>query len=277
MPTIDLDLATLDYEDHGSGPPLVFLHGPHMTSALWTHVIPELADDYRCLAPTLPLGAHRHPLPAEPDVTLAGLARIVDRFLAELGLDEVTLVGNDTGGAIAQAVVAEHPHRVGRLVLASCEAFDNFPPGLPGRVDKLSGRLPGGIWQGAQMMRFGPMWRLPLTFGRMAKRPIPPEIRDAWFGPLRASRAVRRDMRRFVRAVDAAELASVSERLTTFDRPALVVWAREDKIMPPEHAERLAALLPKAGDVVWIDDSYTLIPLDQPAALARVIGDFAGG
>lgn len=277
MPTIDVELATLDYEDRGAGPPLVFLHGPHMTAALWERVVDELANGYRCLAPTLPLGAHRHPLPADSDLTLTGLAALVERFLAELGLDDVTLIGNDTGGAIAQAVVSEHPARVGRLILVSCEAYDNYPPGLPGRVDKLAGRLPGGIWQGAQAMRFGPMWRLPLTFGRMAKHPIPKQIRDDWFGPLRASRAVRKDMRRFVRGVDAAELQSVTASLSGYDGQALVVWARDDKIMPPEHAEQMADLLPKSGDVVWIDDSYTLIPLDQPTALARAIEDFVSG
>lgn len=276
MPTIDLETGTLDYQDRGSGPPIVFLHGPHMTPALWAHVIDDLADGYRCLAPTLPLGAHRHPLSAGVDLDLAGLAAIVAGFVDALDLEDVTVAGNDTGGAIAQALAVRHPRRIGRLVLVSCEAFDNFPPGLPGRVDRLSGRVPGGVWQGAQAMRFGPMWRLPLTFGRMAKHPIPRPVRDEWFAPLRSSRQIRRDLRRFVRSVDAAELTSVTERLTEFDRPALVVWARDDKIMPPEHAERLADLLPKAGDVVWIDDSYTLIPLDQPAALARAIRDFAG-
>jgi pimeloyl-ACP methyl ester carboxylesterase len=133
------------------------------------------------------------------------------------------------------------------------------------------------MWQAGQSMRFGPMWRLPFTFGRLVKRPLPKEIRDAWFGPLRSSRALRRDTKRFVRSVDAAELSTMTERLVAFDGPALVVWARDDKVMPPEHADRLAALLPKAGDVVWVDDSYTLVPLDQPLVLARAIGDFVGG
>jgi pimeloyl-ACP methyl ester carboxylesterase len=225
--------------------------------------------------PTLPMGAHRELVHDDADLSLTGLAATVTDLLEALAIDVVTLVGNDTGGALAQVVVAERPERIGRLVLASCEAFDNFPPGLPGRLSKLAGQLPGGVWQGAQAMRFGPMWRLPLTFGRLTKRPIPPEIRESWFGGLRESRDLRRQTRRFLRSVDVAELKSATERLPAFDKPALVVWAREDRIMPTEHAERLAELLPKAGDVVWIDDSYTLIALDQPAALAEAIRDFA--
>jgi pimeloyl-ACP methyl ester carboxylesterase len=276
MPVIDLAVGPVEYEDRGTGAPVVLLHGAHTNATMWTEVVDELATDFRCIAPTLPMGAHRTLVRDDTDLSLTGLAAMVDDLLEALGLDGVTLVGNDTGGALAQVVVADRPARIGRLVLASCEAFDNFPPGLPGRLSKLSGQLPGGVWQGAQAMRFGPMWRLPITFGRLSNRPVPAEIRESWFGPLRESRALRRQTRRFLRSIDVAELRSATERLPTFDRPALVVWARDDRIMPPEHADRLAVLLPKAGDVVWIDDSYTLIALDQPVALAGAIRDFAG-
>ena len=275
MPTIELPPGPLDYEDRGDGPPIVFLAGAHMDSGLWRGVIDQLADRHRCLAPTLPMGAHRRPVAADASLSLTGLAAIVYEFLTALDLDDVTLVGNDTGGAVAQAVVANHPERIGRLVLASCEAFDNFPPGLPGRVDKLSAALPGGMWQAGQLMKFAPMWRLPFTFGNLTKRPIDEDLRTAWFGQLRSSPAIRENTRRFLRAVDADELRAVTERLAAFERPALVVWAREDKIMPPDHAERLAELLPKS-ELVWIEDSYTLIALDQPKAFARAIGDFVG-
>jgi len=221
------------------------------------------------------MGAHRRSVAADASLSLTGLAAIVYEFLTALDLDDVTLVGNDTGGAVAQAVVANHPERIGRLVLASCEAFDNFPPGLPGRVDKLSASLPGGMWQAGQLMKFAPMWRLPFTFGNLTKRPINKDLRSAWFGQLRSSPAIRENTQRFLRAVDADELRAVTERLAAFERPALVVWAREDKIMPPDHAERLAELLPKS-ELVWIEDSYTLIALDQPKAFARAIGDFVG-
>ena len=276
MPTIELATGPLDYDERGDGPPIVLLHGVHLNSALWRGVIDGLADSYRCLAPTLPMGAHRQPIAPEIPLSLAGLADIVDQFLAALDLDGVTLAGNDTGGAVAQAVVAKHPDRVGRLVLASCEAFDNFPPGLPGRLDLLLGRLPGGMWQAGQLMRFGPMWRLPFTFGPLAKRAIGAELREEWFGPLRSSPEIRRDTYRLLRSIDAAELSAISARLADFDRPALVVWATEDKVMPPAHAERLAATLPQS-ELVWIDDSYTLIALDQPTLLARAIRDFVGG
>jgi pimeloyl-ACP methyl ester carboxylesterase len=275
MPTIELATGPLDYDERGDGPPIVLLHGVHLNSALWRGVIDELADSYRCLAPTLPMGAHRKPVAPGSPLSLAGLADIVDQFLATLDLDGITLVGNDTGGAVAQAVAAQHPDRIGRLVLASCEAFDNFPPGMPGRIDILLGRLPGGMWQTGQLMRFEPMWRLPFTFGPLAKRSIGADLREAWFGPLRSSPEIRRDTHRLLRSIDAAELSAISARLADFDRPALVVWATEDKVMPPAHAERLAATLPQS-ELVWIDDSYTLIALDQPALLARTIRDFVG-
>src|SRR5262245_39950626 len=225
MPTIELATGPLDYDERGDGPTIVLLHGAHLNSSVWRDVIDELADQHRCLAPTLPMGAHRKPVAPDTRLGLAGLADIVDQFLAALDLNEVTLVGNDTGGAVAQAVVAHYPDRIGRLVLASCEAFDNFPPGMPGRLDVLLGRVPGGMWQAGQLMRFGPMWRLPFTFGRLAKRPVGADLREAWFGPLRSSPEIRRDMHRLLRSIDAAELSAVTARLADFDRPAPVVWA----------------------------------------------------
>jgi len=96
-------------------------------------------------------------------------------------------------------------------------------------------------------MRIRTLRRLPLTLGWMAKRPIPDEVTDAWLRPLLSDRAIRRDVRRYVRSARAADLAAASERLAEFDKPALVVWAREDRVMPLEHGRRLAALLPQGG------------------------------
>jgi pimeloyl-ACP methyl ester carboxylesterase len=117
--------------------------------------------------------------------------------------------------------------------------------------------------------------RLPVTWGWMAKRPIPTATIDSWFAPLRADAGVRRDVAEFLRGVDRRMLIDAAERLRGFDRPALVVWASEDRVMPYEHADRLAEVMPDARRAD-IADSYTLIPLDQPAELSRLIRQFAG-
>jgi pimeloyl-ACP methyl ester carboxylesterase len=201
------------------------------------------------------------------------MARLVAEFLEKLDLRGVTLVGNDWGGA--QLLVSEGiDERVGRLVLTSCEAFDNYPPGVPGRALAQAASIPGGTYLAFQSLRLRPLRRLPMTWGWMSKRPIPNEVMDEWFRPLLTNQEIRRDLRKYATSIPPKKvLLEWSERLCAFARPALVVWAAEDRVMPREHGRRLAELFP-CGRLVEIPDSYTLIPEDQPGELARAIRGF---
>jgi pimeloyl-ACP methyl ester carboxylesterase len=274
VPEIELSAGTVEYEDTGeNGPVLVLLHGLAMDGSLWRGVMADLREDHRCIVPTLPLGGHRRPMHPDADLSILGMARLVAEFLAELDLNEVTLVGNDWGGA--QLLVSEGlDGRVGRLVLASCEAFDNYPPGIPGRAVAQAAAIPGGVYAAFQAMRLRPLRYLPLTWGWMSKRPVPEEVMDGWFRPLQTQGEIRRDLRKYATSIPPKKvLLEWSERLRTFDRPALVVWAAEDRVMPREHGRRLAELFPQ-GRLLEIPDSYTLIPEDQPTELARAIREF---
>jgi pimeloyl-ACP methyl ester carboxylesterase len=265
-------MGTIDYQDTGgAGPVIVLLHGVAMNASVWRHVVPLLADRHRVVAPTLPLGAHRQPMRHDADLTLHGHARLVAEFLERADLSDVTLVQNDVG--IGLVLAGEGPERVARLVLASTEAFDNYPPGLPGRMLFLAARAPGGLNALIQPLRFRPLRRLPMAFGWMAKRPIPHEITDGWLHPMLTQPAIRRDIEKYIRSTDRSAMIAASERLRSFQRPALVVWAAEDHVMPVEHGHRLADLLPQ-GTFVEIGNSYTLIPEDQPDALAKLVSDF---
>jgi pimeloyl-ACP methyl ester carboxylesterase len=268
---IDLSAGTLDYLDTGGdGPTLVLLHGLLMDSSLWDGPIADLSTDHRCIAPTLPLGAHRHPISG--DLSLPAIAQLVEEFLDRLDLHDVTLVGNDTGGALVQLVLASKPERVARAVLVSCEAFDNVPPGLTGKVLVLSGRLSPWLF-GAfmQQLRLRAVRRLPIAFGWLTKRGDATTAR--WIRPVLTSQQIRRDTVRMLRAIDGRAVAEATAATPSFHRPALVVWAAEDRVMPPEHGRRLAELLPDAR-LVEVADSYTLVPLDQPASLAGAVRDF---
>jgi pimeloyl-ACP methyl ester carboxylesterase len=275
MSEIELSSGMIDYRDTGGdGPVLVLLHGLMMDGSLWDGPIDDLSIDHRCVAPTLPLGAHRHAMAADADLSLTGLALLVTEFLDRLDLNDVTLIGNDTGGAIAQMVIANASPRVGRVVLASCEAFDNIPPGLTGRTLALTGKLsPRLFGLFMQQMRLRPLRRLPLAFGWLTKRGDAATAR--WVKPVLEQPEIRRDAVRVLRAVmsDRQVLVDVARRLSGFDRPALVVWASEDRVMPLDHGRRLAHLLPQ-GRLFDVDDSYTLIPLDQPVWFAHVVREF---
>jgi pimeloyl-ACP methyl ester carboxylesterase len=275
VPAIELSAGTIDYEDTGgAGPTIVLLHGLMMDASLWDEPIAQLEVDHRCVAPTLPLGAHRHAMP-DVDLSLPAIARLVAEFLDRLDLHDVVLVGNDTGGALVQLIMADGTARVGRVVLVSCDAFDNFPPGLTGRTLVRTGRLsPRLFGLFMQQMRLRMTRRLPIAFGWLTKRGDAATAR--WMKPVLKQPEIRRDAVRVLRAIRAEPdlLVEAAERLPKFEGPALVVWAAGDRVMPPEHGRRLAALLPQ-GRLVEVDDSYTLIPLDQPARLAAVIREFA--
>jgi pimeloyl-ACP methyl ester carboxylesterase len=269
MPEVELSSGTIDYEDSGgSGPVVVLVHGLIMDSSLWRHVIAQLRTDFRCIAPTLPFGGHRHPMHADADLSMRGVAEILGELLERLDLHEITLTMNDWGGA-QLLVGGAHDARIARLALCSCEAFDNVPPKGSARLLPYIARVPGGIAAAMLPFRFHPLRRLPLTFGSMSKRPVPREVMDRWFAPAIEQRDIRRDLRKYVlsAAQGRRDLLTAADALRSFDRPALVAWASEDRLMPREHGRRLAELLPQ-GQLVEIPDSYTLIPEDQPEALA---------
>ncbi|MET8849166.1 alpha/beta hydrolase [Amycolatopsis sp. NPDC004625] len=274
---VELSAGTVEYTDTGgAGPVVVFVHGLLMDGSLWDAPVAAL-DGLRRVVPTLPLGAHRHPMRADADLSMPGVARLLAEFLERLDLREVTLAGVDTGGALIQLLMADGAPRVSRVVLASCDAFDNFPPGLTGRTLFLAGKLsPRLFGLFAQQLRLRAVRRLPIAFGRLTKRGDAATAR--WIRPLLTRADVRRDTVRVLRAAAAAPgiLVEAAERLPAFDRPVLVAWAAEDRVMPPEHGRRLAALLPK-GELAEVADSYTLLPLDQPAEFARLVREFTAG
>jgi pimeloyl-ACP methyl ester carboxylesterase len=272
MASIDLSVGTIEYDDTGGdGPIVVLCGGLAIGRSLWDGVVAVVRDDMRCVVPALPWGAHRIPMRPDADLTMRGQAAILGEFLDALDLREVTLVENDT--AMSHVLCAGGCDRVARLVITSCEAFDNYPPGLPGKAIGLAAKLPGGVFIATQQLRLHWFRRSRLGFGWMAKRPIPHDELDRWFEPLLTQREIRRDLRKYAGNLDRKVLVEAAEGLRGFDRPALVVWATEDRVMPPQHGRRLAELLPQ-GRLVELDDSYTLIPLDQPHALAREIRTF---
>lgn len=274
MPVIELSAGPVAYEDTGGdGPVVVLNHGLVMDGRLWRGVVNELGETYRCVLPTLPLGAHHHPMHADADLSLRGLGRLLAEFLDRLDLRDVTLCFNDWGGA--QVMVADgFLGRVARLVLVSCETFDNYPPGIPGRLASLSAKLPGGFAVMRRLLMIRAARRLPITFGHMSKRGVPDDLMDEWLAPL-GRRAIRRDLGKYAGDTRRGrrDMVAATSALAGYEQPVLIVWAAEDRIMPLEHGRRLAAAFP-AARLVEIPDSYTLVPIDQPRALAHELRDF---
>jgi pimeloyl-ACP methyl ester carboxylesterase len=200
---------------------------------------------------------------------------VIAEVIERLELDNVTLVGNDTGGELCQMVVTSRPDHIGRLVLTSCDYRDNFPPKLF-RFLKVLGRAPVLAVLALAPMRWRLLRRLPIGFGWLAKRPIEPAAEDTYLLHALTNPAVRADLSRFIRSMDPCYTNEAADRLGKFAKPLLIAWSRHDRVFPPAHARQLAAELP-AAQLAWIDDSYAFSPEDQPQMLAELIANFACG
>jgi pimeloyl-ACP methyl ester carboxylesterase len=272
--TVDLPQGKVVCHESGQGEPIVFLHGLLMAGSLWFDVMSRVGDGFRCIAPDLPLGAHTIALREHADNSPAGVARLVADLLEALQLDSVTLVGNDTGGAIAQLVATRNPQRIGRLVLTNCDAYENFLP-LWFRYLQVAARLPLVADLAFQSMRIRPLRRTPVSFGWLSKGQLDDELLDSWIQPALHDGGVRRDLRKFLRGIRSSDTIGAARALRSFERPALIAWAPEDRYFNIRYGERLAAEIPDAR-LERIEDSRTLVALDQPDRVAELVREFAG-
>ena len=271
--TVELSSGPIGYRERGEGDPVLFVHGLLVNADLWRTVAPVVSSaGFRCIAPDWPLGAHTRPMRAAADLSPSGIVELMREFLDHLDLDTVTLVANDTGGALTQLFIARYPERVARVVLTPSDCFEYFFPPTFRPLQWLS-RMPGSVWPIVQLLRFPALQRLPIAFGWVAKHPIPEDIIRSYLGPSRCSGGVRRDVRKLLRGVDNRLTLAAIDHLRDYPGRVLLAWAEEDRLFPCALADRLADVFPHA-EVVLIPDSYTFVPEDQPARLSEVILEF---
>lgn len=273
MPTVSLSNGTIEYRVVGpadAARPVVFVHGFLVNGELWSGVADVLArHGVRSYAPTWPLGSHAIAMAPDADQTPRGVARTVIEFLEALDLEDVTLVGNDSGGAISQFVIDTDPSRIGRLVLTNCDAFDQFPPAPFDRLFRLLS-TPRRIRFAIAPTRLRAVRHSALGFGLLVRRPLPADVTARWVAPCGEDAGVRRDTAKFLRAVDAGELLDVAARLGGFSRPVLLVWGAADRFFRVEFARRLAQVFPDAR-LVEVEGGRTFLPLDEPQRVADEI------
>jgi pimeloyl-ACP methyl ester carboxylesterase len=272
MNEVRLPHGTIRYREVGAGEPIVLVHGLLTNGELWRDVAPRLAGDFRVIAPDWPLGSHAIPLERGTDLSPLGLARIIVDFLSELELEHVTLVGNDTGGALCQLVAVHHPERLGRLVLTPCDAYENFLPPAFRPLQALA-RIPGAVFVIAQSLRPRAARRLPLAYGWLTKR-ADDALTKSWLSPALSSSRIRREIAAVLTGISNRYTLEAAERFGEFTKPVLIAWAPEDRFFKLRYAERMAAAFPDAR-LELIEDSYTFVPIDQPERTANLIAAFA--
>jgi pimeloyl-ACP methyl ester carboxylesterase len=272
---IDLADGCLDYGDVGSGRAVVCVHGYLTGGDLWEELAGRLAErGYRVLTPTWHLGAHRSGLGAGADRSPLGHAGRIAEFLESLDLDDVLLVGNDSGGALCQLVAAHHPQRLGAMVLTNCDVFENFPPSVF-KVLRPIARSRRAFAAIVRALQFGPIRRSPAGFGLLSHEDI--DGRAArWVRPAAEDPLVREDTRALTRQIRPDVLRAAEPAMRRFTRPVLMAWGVDDRLFPVRDAERLAAVFPNAR-VERVARSRTFVMVDQPDRLATLVAGFAPG
>ena len=275
MPHVELSSGRIHYEEAGprDGRPVVFVHGVLVGGDLWEPLLPPLAArGLRCIAPTWPMGAHAEPMRPGTDLSPGGMARIVADLLEALDLRDVVLVGNDSGGAISQVVAAEHPERLGALVLTNCDTLEHFPP-LAFKALPALARVPGALRAALTPYRFGPFRRSPLGLGLLAHAGFDDRA-ERWIARLFADPAVFDDCRRFVAGARKRVTLEAAERLRGFGRPIALVWGADDLVFPVRHAERFRDVVGNVSlEVVPGARSFPMF--DKPERVAELVADAA--
>lgn len=267
---IDLPAGRIRYREAGAGKPIVFVHGYLVDGRLWDGVVDQLSDRYRCIAPDWPIGAQQIAMKPDADLSPPGVAATIASFLEALDLEDVTIVGNDSGGAMSQVLVTRHPERVGRLVLTNCDTYENFPPGIFKTMPPLA-KLPGGMTLLSLPFRSGAIARA--AFRPFTRKPIPPQLIASWMNPGLNDRGVRHDLKKVTVGMNKRYTLEAARQLRGSQLPILLTWAPGDKLFPISGAERLAA---EAGNarIVEIPDAGTFVSLDQPQRLGEEIAKF---
>lgn len=271
--TVQLDAGPVAYRDFGEGPPVLFVHGLLVDGRLWRKVAPLIAAaGHRCIVPDLPVGAHRLPMNEDADLDPRSMAGHIAELIERLDLGPVTVVGNDSGGAMSQMLAAERPELIDRLVLTPSDAFEVFPPKAFKPLLAIA-RVPGGLKALGQTMRLRAIRHSPAAFGWLIKHEKDADLIAEWVTAAREDDAVRRDTIKFMTEADPQHLLDADEKLASFDRPTLIAWAADDRFFKESLGRRLADQIPRAR-LEMIPDSYTFVPEDQPELLADAITTF---
>ncbi len=268
---IQLPQGPIRYREAGEGRPVVFVHGYLVDGRLWDGVVDRLSDRFRCIAPDWPIAAHRAAMNPDTDLSPPGIARLIAGFLAKLELEDVTIVGNDSGGAMSQVLVTTYPDRVGRLVLTNCDTHENFPPGMFKWMPPIA-KLPGGMFALSAPFRIEALARR--AFAPFAKTKIPDELVASWMEPAKTDSEILRDAGKVTAGMNKRHTLAAAEKLRGSQLPIRLLWAPGDKYFPISYAERLASAAGNA-ELVRIEDAKTFVPLDQPQRVADEIAQFA--
>lgn len=258
------------YVDRGSGPVALFVHGVFLNSYLWRHVIDRVSDVRRCIA--IDLMSHGgSAVPESRDISFRAQAAMLEAFCRSLGLDEVDLVANDSGGAIAQIFAARHPERIRSLTLTNCDVHDNYPP--PAFAPTRAVAADGGFSRRreellADMKLFRPGFAI--AYEDVDR--VTDETLRTYLAPLFATAQATRNLERWLTASgDCSQTVEIEPLLGQLKAPTLIVWGTADPFFPLKWAYWLKDTIPGAREVIELEGARLFFPEERPNELAKAL------
>lgn len=270
--TVDTEFGPIRVRMTGEGTPVVCSHPALTDSRYWEPLAQSLDGRVRLVLPDMPLGAQRTAVPDRSKLTLAGAGRVLAQVGAAVTDEPFVLVGNDSGGAVAQLALAEAPDRVRGLVLLPAEVFDTCPPRGFGPVQPIVRRSRAAGRLVVRAFGWAPVLQRPGLLNDLTARGVPRALVDDWLAPARRDDAVLDDLRRFLASMHPDVTLGVLDALARWGGPARVLWSRRGMFFPASDGERIAAHL-GAGPVRWVDGAKALIGWDAPDAVATAVLD----
>jgi pimeloyl-ACP methyl ester carboxylesterase len=259
----------ISYTEQGSGPVALFVHGVLLNGHLWRHQLAQLSDIRRCIAVDL-LAHGDTEIAPDQDVSVTANALMLESFLDALNIGQVDLVGNDSGGGIAQIFAALHPDRLRSLTLTDCDTHDNWPPEAfqPFLAMAAAGGLRGAL---EGMLADKSLYRSPQALGPAYEHPerVADETIETYLRSLVQTEQRTRDFQRFLSAFDNVHTVRVESRLRTLQVPTLIVWGTDDIYFPVKWSRWLADTIAGTRRRVELEGARIFFPEERWAEFNR--------
>lgn len=268
---VTLPQGEIAYQDIGDGEVIVFIHGLFLNGDIWQAAVSHTQSQFRCIIPELPYGGHTYAMNKTADLSLQGNAQLIADFIATLKLKQVTIVGLDFGGVIAQLVAVACRCNVRALVLNNCDALEVFPAKGFGYLKYLP-YIPGAMWLMAKaMVHMSAVRNAPGAFAVFSQKNISDKQLLRWLTPLATRKANRRDVAKLLRSIDVNLSLSLPAQLKETKVPVYLIWGEDDQLFNLDLAKRLIAAIGSQAQITVISKAKTFVAFDQPEAVASAL------
>lgn len=265
--SVETPSGKISYVERGKGPVALFVHGVLLNGYLWRHQFAQLDGSRRCIAPDLLAHGHTE-IAADQDVSVTANAHMLAQFLDALGIDQVDLVGNDSGGGICQIFAALYPQRLRSLALTDCDTHDNWPPEAfkPFVAMVAAGGLPETV---QAMLADKSVYRSALAPAYEHAEAVADDTIETFLRPFTRSPQRMHDLERFINAFDCRHTVQIEAQLARVQAPTLIAWGTDDIYFGMEWSHWLAKTIPGTKRRVELESARVFFPEERAEELNR--------